>query len=381
MPRAGSLPAGSVIELRAAIVGTIAVMASVLSGLAVIACDGARDSSSPVPGGAGGLGGMAAATGGTGGDGAIASGGATPPAGGAAGVMTASGGAGGTPAGGPGGTGGTGHSGGGSGGDSPVLDAATADPCDRACLTDILTAYLDALVANDASSLPLAPDVRFTENGMERALTEGLWAVARSLSGYRQDFAEVGAGQAASFVRLEDSAGEVLLAVRLRVVERAIAEIETIVARRGEATFFSPQNLTEADPVYDAEISASERMPRDALIAIVDSYFEGLENADGSDIPFGSGASRNENGVVTASGASISNLSAFSYIETIERRYPLVDEERGVALPFALFEIPGGLTGARTLHIAELFKVEGGEIMKIHAIMVNQPFGTTSGWE
>jgi hypothetical protein len=92
-------------------------------------------------------------------------------------------------------------------------------------------------------------------------------------------------------------------------------------------------------------------------------------------------AGRTENGVVTASGASISNLSAFSYIDQVKRRYLLVDEERGVVLPFALFEIPSGFSGARTLHIAELFKVAGGDIMKIHAIMVNQPFGTPSGWE
>ena len=80
--------------------------------------------------------------------------------------------------------------------------------------------------------------------------------------------------------------------------------------------------LTAADPIYDAELAAAERVPRADLMMIVDSYFEGLENADGSDIPFGSGASRNESGVVTAS---------------------------------------GGPTGSRTLHIAELFKVSGGK--------------------
>jgi hypothetical protein len=63
---------------------------------------------------------------------------------------------------------------------------------------------------------------------------------------------------------------------------------------------------------------------------------------------------------VTASGRSISNLSAFSYIEAIKRRYLVVDEERGVALPFAICEIPSGFSGSRSLHIAELFKVGDG---------------------
>jgi hypothetical protein len=71
----------------------------------------------------------------------------------------------------------------------------------------------------------------------------------------------------------------------------------------------------------------------------------------------------------------------FSYIETIERRYVLVDVERGNVLPWILFQIPAGFGTPRTLHLAELFKVAGGKIMDVQAIMVNQPLGTPSGWE
>lgn len=291
-------------------------------------------------------------------------------------------GTGGTISAGAGGTsGGTGGSGGTAGAMPVEPDASVDMPCDRACLIELTSAYLEALVARDAASLPLAPDARFTENGAELPLTAGLWAVASSLSGYRQDFAEVAAGQCASFVKLEDDEGAVLLAVRLAVVDRRITEIETIVARSGEATFFSPGNLTAADPIYDAELDPAQRRTREQLIATVDLYFEGLEAGDGSMVPFDSDASRTENGVVTASGPSISNLSAFSYIGEITRRYALVDDERGVVLPFALFEIPSSLSGSRTLHIAELFKVSGDQIMKIDAVMVNRPLGTSSGWE
>jgi len=51
-------------------------------------------------------------------------------------------------------------------------------------------------------------------------------------------------------------------------------------------------------------------------------------------------------------------------------------------LPWVLFQIPMGIGGgSRTLHLAELFKVAGSKIMGIHAVMVNQPLGTPSGWE
>jgi hypothetical protein len=257
---------------------------------------------------------------------------------------------------------------------------AMAD-CDRACLTALNDAYLAALIAHDATKLATADSVRFTENGKELQLNQGLWAVAKSLRPFRQDFAEVPAGQTAGFAALDDDAGVVLLAFRLKVVAREVTEIETLVVRQGQATFFSPASLSMRDPLYDMEVPAASRLPRDRMIEVVDSYFKGIESGDGSAIPVDDGAARNENGTVTARGSSIQNLSMFAYIETVKRRYVLVDEERGIVLPFVLFEIPQGLGGSRTLHLAELFKVSDGKIMDILAIMVNQPLGTPSGWE
>jgi len=257
-----------------------------------------------------------------------------------------------------------------------------AAACDRACLTEFNTKYLEALIAKDASKLATAATVRFTENGKVLKLTEGLWTVAKSLRTYRQDFAEVPAGQTAGFAALDDDRGVVLLAFRMKVVEGKVTELETTTCRQGEATFFSPNSLTMRDPLYDMEVEASKRLPRDKLIEVVDTYFQALESSDGSKIPLDPGASRNENGTVTASGASLSSVAQFSYIDKVERRYALVDEERGNVLPWVLFQIPMGLGGgSRTLHLAELFKVSGGKIMKIQAIMVNQPLGTPSGWE
>lgn len=254
--------------------------------------------------------------------------------------------------------------------------------CDRACLTDLNTKYLEAVLAHDASKLPTAPDVRFTENGKQLALNAGLWSVAKSLGRWRQDFAEVLAGQTAGFVSLDDDNGTALLAFRLKVVDRRVTEIETTLCRQGEATFFSPNNLTMRVPLYDMEVEPAQRASREKLVEVVDLYFQALESGDGSKIPFDNSASRNENGAVTASGSRLSSVSQFSYIDKIERRYVLVDVERGNVLPWVLFQIPMGIGGgSRTLHLAELFKVAGGKIMGIHAVMVNQPLGTPSGWE
>ena len=261
------------------------------------------------------------------------------------------------------------------------MTAMPGEPCDRACLTGFNDAYLAALIAKDASKLTTAPSVRFTENGKQLQLNEGLWAVARALRTFRQDFAEVPAGQTAGFAALDDDRGVVLLAFRLKVVARGVPANQPNDGRQGPAPIFAPTSLTMRDPIYDMEVPMAARLPRDRLIEIVDSYFKGIETGNGSAIPVDASAARNENGTVTARGSSIQNLAMFSYIEQVKRRYVLVDEERGVVLPLVLFEIPMGLGGSRTLHLAELFKVQDGKIMDILAIMVNQPLGTPSGWE
>jgi hypothetical protein len=264
-------------------------------------------------------------------------------------------------------------------GGAPAAPSGGAS-CDRACLTGFNDKYLAALIAQDAKMLDTAASLKFTENGKTLQLTEGLWAVARALGSYRQDFAEVPAGQTAGFVSLTDMGGDVLLAFRMKVVDLKVTELETTVCRSGEATFFSPDALSHND-LYDQEIDPAKRIARDKMIEIVDLYFQGIESSDGSKIPFDSGARRNENGTTTGMGTGLQNVAMFSYIEQIDRRYVLVDEERGNVLPWVLFQIPMGIGGQRTLHLAELFKVADGKIMDVQAIMVNQPFGTPSGWE
>jgi hypothetical protein len=65
---------------------------------------------------------------------------------------------------------------------------AQAQDCDRACLRDIMTQYLESLVANDPSLAPLADNVRMTEDTIETPIGEGLWATATGIGEYRNDF-------------------------------------------------------------------------------------------------------------------------------------------------------------------------------------------------
>src|SRR4051812_45568954 len=62
---------------------------------------------------------------------------------------------------------------------APPARAATA--CGEACLKSFMDRYIEALSHHDASRLPVARKVRFTEQGAELALGEGLWVTFGSL--------------------------------------------------------------------------------------------------------------------------------------------------------------------------------------------------------
>jgi hypothetical protein len=69
--------------------------------------------------------------------------------------------------------------------------AASAADCDRACLKNTMITYLSALVMQDPSKAPMAPNVRFTEDSKDLKVGEGFWKTATKLGDYRQDSIDV----------------------------------------------------------------------------------------------------------------------------------------------------------------------------------------------
>src|SRR5216110_47406 len=90
--------------------------------------------------------------------------------------------------------------------------SGAAEDCDRECLRGAMTQYLGALVAHKPATLAVAPAVKFTENGVEMKLGDGLWKTASHLTPYRLDFLDVPQGVAGSHVVVEESGARVMLA-------------------------------------------------------------------------------------------------------------------------------------------------------------------------
>lgn len=262
--------------------------------------------------------------------------------------------------------------------------APTADKT-RQSLIDITNIYLDSLLANDPSKLPVSSNVRYTENGNEIKLGEGLWQTATGIT-YRQYFVDPSAGQVLFFGVVDEDGKLANLMVRLKATDNKIEEIETIVCRKGKSSVASPESLVTPKPIYDEIVPESERSSGNKMIAMANSYLDGLEQHSAENVPFYSSCNRTENGFQTTNNPinnffgmdAASQLKFFTYISKVrDRRFFIMDEERGLVGGIFMFDCPE----TRSLLLAEVFKVINGQIWEIEALMVNTPYGQTSGWQ
>ena len=263
--------------------------------------------------------------------------------------------------------------------------------CDRACLRGLLTEYLDALAAHAPNRLPLARSVRFTEDTVEKRLGEGLWQTAGKLRPYRQDILDVRAGVAGTHTIVEENGAPVLLAVRLKVLDRTIAEVETMVVRsREEGMIFQPDAFTQPNAAMSVEPVAGQRNTREEAIRIAGLYPAGLRAGSfvTVDVPFASDAYRFENGRLMA-GPGCTFLPGCTNIKTqriptlteVAARVAAVDEELGIVwlrMDFGAGSVPDT---TKSLIVWEAFKVHGGQIHAVEALMEVMPRGSPSGWE
>jgi len=294
---------------------------------------------------------------------------------------------------------------------------AAAPACDRACLEGFVDQYLQAVVAHDPHTLPLTRTVKFTENGQQLELGEGLWRTLSGVGSYRTFVTDVAAGRVAFLGSIREADTPAMLALHLRIEQRRIAEIETLVQRSDKSAL----GFEKIGYLWTQPIPEAERMSRAALVRVANMYFSGMQQNDGKgNYPFTDDCNRIENGTFTTNvptppgqtrpdPRTASNYSAqwsckeqfqsglLHFVTRIrDRRYVAADPERGLVFTFAFFDhaagdtrtfqIPDGRTvtaGPRqpwTWEIAEVFRIEHAQIHQIQAIMERVPYGMNSGW-
>ncbi len=292
--------------------------------------------------------------------------------------------------------------------------------CDRSCLQSVAEQYLAAMVAHDPSKAPLAPGARYTENGVELTLPDGLWRTAESVGQYRLFVADPQWHTVGFFAKARENGAPVLLATRLTLTGRRIGAIESIAARLSSTAGGSASPLGREDRLGEAPrapflavLPPNERRSRAELAAIVNRYFSGIENNTGEKPPpFADDCLRLENGAQTtgrpvAPGATPGPLNygcreAFGlgyYHEDTRirnRRVLAVDEERGLVYTGVCLDHDATVRSYRlkngrlvtvrntapwTWMAQEVFQVNGhGQLSQIEAVLVSVPYGMRPGW-
>jgi hypothetical protein len=313
---------------------------------------------------------------------------------------------------------------------------AGAPACDRACLENYIDRYMDAMLAHDPSPKLFAKDVKFTENGVRLPFgNEGLWFDMAGKGTYKfyipdietQQIAFIGTvKEGGSAPRAKTAATElaaklaasgsgakpsakpsakpaepttVALALRLKIVNNLITEIEQLVIRPetsltgggsggsgGSASAFPPtgvsvEKLGAPRKIFSEVIPEADRAPREELIKTANYYFTGLARNDGKGLyPFTDDCERLENGMVATRECKkqFESGALFNIVTRIrDRRFVAVDRERGIVFAFGFFDHE---QINWTWQIAELFRIEKGKIRLIEAVFQRCPYGMNAGW-
>jgi hypothetical protein len=292
--------------------------------------------------------------------------------------------------------------------------------CNRACLEGVMDQYLAAVVKHDPKGVPLSEDVIYTENSQVLKVGDGFWKTAEGLGNYKHIFADPEFGQVAMMGTMREAGGPILMSLRLRIELGRITEIESVYFKPGGG---GPNNIAavdagKAEDIWFRTIPPAQRLSRPEMIAVADAYFSGLQKNDGRGVngtgtyPFTNDCHRIENGSPTTNVPNVEGpfaldcmgqfkMGYYFVVQAIHnRRYPLVDAERGVVWAHCVFDQgtvnSGTLSDGRaysyrgfnrpgSILVTEAFLIDGGKIRRVEMIgpaatyHINSPFRSLTG--
>ena len=300
--------------------------------------------------------------------------------------------------------------------------AQSNQACDRACLRMMLDQYLNAVIKHDPAAAPLVVGFRQTENAINVRPGNGVWKTVTGLGKVQRRYLDPVTGQAAYYGTVAEGSETPIVTIRVRVENRKLIEAEWFIARANDpglngprrqggppANLHNPEYLA-ANPPPDRVVPRNQRSERDALIRIVDSYFDAITSHDGTVALTHPGCGRVENGSPAPAGAflpaaprgqgpggggappagrgapggqgagqpgpgsndCVANLQNFNLSMVVARRTPIVDEEAQVVLAYAVFiRRPGSPTPRNAF--SEWFVIDDARIKTIYTAMFYPP--------
>ena len=305
----------------------------------------------------------------------------------------------------------------------PAWNPSAIKACDRACLVGILDGYMNAIVKRDPKAVPpLSLDVRMTENTGVMEVGEGmLWRSKTEPTSFKITVADPVEGQVAFQGRLKVEGRDNLVAIRLKVDRGKISEVEQLWA--GNIAPQAVELQTTPRTVLTEDVPPPQRVSREIMFRVANSYFDALEGDSGKIGAFADDCVRHENGYRTVNNPppggrlmpgpqlpdpkteqgqyqlKMSMLTCsqqidtkvFAFMKRIRpRRALILDEQKQIVGAFPLFVHDGTRRGAaadappgmlQNLVTMETFSVRGGLIHHVEAApFVTIPYGLGNGW-
>jgi len=233
---------------------------------------------------------------------------------------------------------------------------------------------------------------RQTENKVVIPEGEGMWASATGLGSVQRRYFDPAKNTASYFGTINEGDKEAAVAVRVKVERNEVTEAEWMISRQSDPgltgepgnTPFSVKTLAETLP-KERNVPQKDRLSREALVAITNTYFDGITSKNDHIVKGHPGCSRYENGFPTFGtpirGEGHLGLDGKSDCRTqgdfgvaivALRDYFLVDAEAQIVMVNAVF-IRDPKNPKRRNHFTELFHLDGGKIRSVHAAFYYAP--------
>ena len=304
---------------------------------------------------------------------------------------------------------------------------AVAKPvCDRDCLIKLTDAYVASFARHSLDGVAIEPAAAIVENVKPIKAGEGLWKAVQSGPTQFQVHVPDPVNETAGWLGMVQVDGKpTMVAIRLKLdKDGKIAEAEHLYAA---VTGPALKNIETLRPGLTTAVPEANRKTHDELIKIGRSYYDALDDNDGTKMPFAADCERHENGMITAGPnagggppgapppvhptphdcAGQISAGVFQYIKTIgNRRVFAADPVTGLVMGLSQFHHPmdftsypvkaadGTITQTKRnegmfktltpfdLPAAHVFKVGAdGKVHEIEAMGFRAPLDAPSGWE
>jgi hypothetical protein len=285
--------------------------------------------------------------------------------------------------------------------------AGTQNTCNAACLAAVAQQYMTDVATQDWSNLPWAAQVRYTENNVGMMIGDGFWGAGPTAGDNPLILTDESTGEVIWYGRTAEHGQFAYHGLRLKAGDGKISEVESYLGREGTPDLFAPIDAYTLHADFGANVTAPAS--RDALLALVEGYFDSKQLNDGTlHTTIADDCTQFVNGMnitqgeqpkaVAAQGCKAQlEIALYKPVERIRaRRYPVVDTAKGVVVALSLedhaarelkymttdgVEHDIDVRYPNTRGRMDLFKIVDGNIVRIDGVSVFLPYYIHSLWE